>query len=45
VPAFEEKLSTILQTPWKIEINPLAIFPYAQPGDYGYDSLGDCLKE
>jgi hypothetical protein len=38
-----EQLKGITGVDWKIEINPLAIYPYAD-SDYPKQSLGSCLK-
>jgi hypothetical protein len=40
----ETKLSKALGAEWKVDINPLAIYPYAQEGSYAQRSLGACLK-
>ncbi|KAJ6041621.1 hypothetical protein N7460_007011 [Penicillium canescens] len=39
----EAQLLTLLGVAWTFEVNPLAIFPYAEERSYGYDSLGDCI--
>ncbi len=40
----EKQLSTAMGAEWKIDINPLAVFPYAQEGNYSQKSLGSVLK-
>jgi hypothetical protein len=42
-PEFEAQLLELLGNPWKFDINPLAIYPYAEPDSYGYNSLGGCI--
>lgn len=42
-PEFEAQLLELLGTPWKFDINPLAIYPYAEEGSYGHHSLGSCI--
>ena len=44
-PDFEAQLLTLLGTAWNFDINPLAIYPYAEPDSYGHNSLGDCIAE
>jgi len=39
----EAQLLTHLGVAWTFEVNPLAIFPYAEEGSYGHRSLGDCI--
>ncbi|RDL38749.1 Uncharacterized protein BP5553_03089 [Venustampulla echinocandica] len=39
----ESQISTLLGTPWTFDINPLAIYPYAEEGSYGHHSLGECI--
>ncbi|KAE9376475.1 hypothetical protein N431DRAFT_479727 [Stipitochalara longipes BDJ] len=41
--ALEEQVSTLLGVPWKFEVNPNAIFPYAEADSYGQHSPGDCI--
>ncbi|EPE05230.1 hypothetical protein F503_03835 [Ophiostoma piceae UAMH 11346] len=41
---FETKISEKLGTAWTIDVNPLAIFPYAS-NDYAKESLGSLLAE
>ncbi|RFU26760.1 hypothetical protein B7463_g9578, partial [Scytalidium lignicola] len=38
-----KQISDILGTPWKIDVNPNAIYAYAEPGSYGHNSLGNCV--
>jgi hypothetical protein len=40
---FEEQISKLLGTAWKVNINPNAIWVYAEERSYGRDSLGACL--
>ncbi|KAH7140784.1 hypothetical protein EDB81DRAFT_885492 [Dactylonectria macrodidyma] len=40
---WEKKFSDLLGAEWTININPLAIFPYAEEGSYGHSSLGSCI--
>ncbi|ORY19164.1 hypothetical protein BCR34DRAFT_552658 [Clohesyomyces aquaticus] len=40
---FEKELSNLLGVEWKIEINPNAIWVYAEEDSYGKNSLGDCI--
>jgi hypothetical protein len=40
----EKQLSTALGVEWKVDINPLAIYPYAPEGGYAQRSLGAVLK-
>jgi hypothetical protein len=40
---WQDQLKEILGTEWKIEINPLAIYPYAED-EYPKTRLGTCLK-
>jgi hypothetical protein len=42
-PELEAQLLTLLGEAWTFDINPLAIFPYAEEGSYGHSSLGDCI--
>jgi len=42
-PELEKDLSTILKVDWKIDINPAAVWVYAEDGSYGKDSLGSCI--
>jgi len=42
--AHSSKLEKLLGVPWTFEIDPLAIFPYAEEGSYGNTSLGDCIN-
>jgi hypothetical protein len=37
----EERISEVLCTPWTIEANYLAIFPYAE--DWARNNLGACM--
>ncbi|KAF2495274.1 hypothetical protein BU16DRAFT_550109 [Lophium mytilinum] len=39
----EKQLSDILGETWKIDINPNAIYVYAEDNSYGKDNLGGCL--
>jgi len=39
----EEQISTLLGEKWKFDINPLAIYPYAEEGSYGNTALGNCI--
>jgi hypothetical protein len=39
----EEEVSKLLGVPWTFDINPNAIFPYAEEGSYGHNSLGACI--
>jgi len=39
----EEEVSKLLGAPWTFDINPNAIFPYAEEGSYGHHSLGACI--
>lgn len=40
----ESQMETLLGgVKWTMTCNPLAIFPYGEPGDYGHDSLGNCI--
>ncbi|KAN0116896.1 hypothetical protein V8E51_002873 [Hyaloscypha variabilis] len=41
--ALEEQVSALLGVPWKFEVNPNAIFPYAEADSYGQNSPGDCI--
>lgn len=41
----EKKISDKLGVPWKIEINPLAIWPYAKEGSYMRGNPGSCLHD
>ncbi|KAF2179115.1 hypothetical protein K469DRAFT_674816 [Zopfia rhizophila CBS 207.26] len=41
---FEEELSSILGKPWKIDINPNAIWVYTEEGGCGRTSLDSCLS-
>ncbi|KPM38497.1 hypothetical protein AK830_g8051 [Neonectria ditissima] len=40
---WEQKISDALGVPWTIDINPAAIYPYAEPDSYGANSLGSCI--
>ena len=40
---FEAQLLSLLGTAWTFDVNPLAIYPYAEPDSYGQRSLGDCI--
>ncbi|KAF2674206.1 hypothetical protein BT63DRAFT_419512 [Microthyrium microscopicum] len=40
---FEKEISDLLGTEWKIDINPLAIYPYGTDS-FSKDCLGSCLK-
>jgi hypothetical protein len=40
---FESELTALLGTPWTVSIDPLSIYPYAEPDSYGANSLGDCV--
>jgi hypothetical protein len=40
----EKQLSAAMGTEWKIDIDPLAVFPYAPEGNYSQRSLGSVLK-
>ncbi|KAI5457675.1 hypothetical protein BGZ63DRAFT_393465 [Mariannaea sp. PMI_226] len=42
--SWEKKFSDILGTEWKININPAAIYPYAEENSYAHSSLGACIK-
>jgi hypothetical protein len=42
-PELEAQLLTLLGVPWTFEINPNAIYPYAEPDSYGNHSPGDCI--
>ncbi|KFY93144.1 hypothetical protein V500_03889 [Pseudogymnoascus sp. VKM F-4518 (FW-2643)] len=42
-PELEAQLLTLLGEAWTFDINPLAIYPYAEEGSYGHSSLGDCI--
>jgi len=42
-PELEKDLSTLLKVDWKIDINPAAIWVYAEHGSYGKDNLGGCI--
>jgi hypothetical protein len=42
--SFEKKFSDLLGVEWKINIDPAAIYPYAEEGSYGHSSLGACIK-
>jgi hypothetical protein len=44
-PKFEEKISTMLGTAWTFDINPNAIFPYAEENSYASNSLGACIAK
>lgn len=39
----EKQISDILGTAWTIDINPNAIYPYAEENSYASNSLGDCI--
>jgi hypothetical protein len=39
----EAQMLTLLGVPWKFEVNPNAIYPYAEENSYGHNSLGDCI--
>ena len=39
----EEEVSTLFGTPWTFDINPNAIYPYAEENSYGSNSLGACI--
>ncbi|KFY21556.1 hypothetical protein V493_07293 [Pseudogymnoascus sp. VKM F-4281 (FW-2241)] len=39
----EAQLLTLLGEAWVFDINPLAIYPYAEEGSYGHGSLGECI--
>ncbi|KAL5318925.1 hypothetical protein ACEPPN_013993 [Leptodophora sp. 'Broadleaf-Isolate-01'] len=39
----EKQVSELLGAEWKFEVNPLAIYPYAEPDSYGSNSLGSCI--
>ena len=39
----EEQISTLLGEKWTFDINPLAIYPYAEEGSYGNTALGNCI--
>jgi len=39
----EAQLLEQLGVPWTFDVNPLAIYPYAEEGSYGNQSLGDCI--
>jgi hypothetical protein len=40
----EKQLSTALGAEWKVDINPLAVYPYAEADSYAQRSFGACLK-
>ncbi|OBT84808.1 hypothetical protein VE02_06929 [Pseudogymnoascus sp. 03VT05] len=42
-PELEAQLLTLLGEAWTFDINPLAIYRYAEEGSYGHSSLGDCI--
>lgn len=42
-PELESQLADLLGVPWTFDINPLIIWPYAEEGSYGHNSLGDCI--
>ncbi|KAH8804601.1 hypothetical protein F5884DRAFT_418998 [Xylogone sp. PMI_703] len=39
----EKQISEVLGAEWKIDVNPNAIFAYAEPNSYGHNSLGSCV--
>ncbi|KAM0561460.1 hypothetical protein ACHAPJ_003341 [Fusarium lateritium] len=39
----EKKLSDLLGQPWTINVDPKAIYPYAEEGSWGATSLGDLI--
>lgn len=39
----ESQMETLLGVKWTLTCNPLVIYPYAEPGSYGHNSLGDCV--
>ncbi|KFY39374.1 hypothetical protein V495_05985 [Pseudogymnoascus sp. VKM F-4514 (FW-929)] len=39
----EAQLLALLGETWTFDINPLAIYPYAEEGSYGHNSLGNCI--
>ncbi|OCK83715.1 hypothetical protein K432DRAFT_290480 [Lepidopterella palustris CBS 459.81] len=41
---YEEQITTLMGTAWKIDINPNAIWIYAEDNSYGKNSLGECLS-
>lgn len=42
---YESQLTDLLSTAWTIDINPNAIYPYAEENSYGKNSLGDCIAK
>lgn len=40
----EQKLSDVLGQPWTVDINPLALFPYAKDG-YAKESTGSMISQ
>jgi hypothetical protein len=40
----EQQLSDSMGTEWKIDIDPLAIVPYAEDGSWGRDSPGSLIS-
>lgn len=43
--ALEAKISDKLGVPWKVDINILAIWPYAKEDSYMKGNPGSCLHE
>ncbi|KAI1026786.1 hypothetical protein LB505_000768 [Fusarium chuoi] len=39
----KKKLSEILGQPWTINIDPKALYPYAEEGSWGHTSMGDLI--
>jgi hypothetical protein len=40
---FESELAVLLGTPWTIDINPLALYPYAEENSWASNSLGNVI--
>ncbi|KAH7312608.1 hypothetical protein B0I35DRAFT_462573 [Stachybotrys elegans] len=43
--SLEKDLSEVCEVAWTVDIDPLAIYPYAESGSYAEKSLGSALKQ